>query len=237
MQARLAQGGAEYGVPITMATTLRRDPAGNQLQLAMNVQVPGAVTGPLVTMFGVVDDAGKMVQVGRKELQAPQAGDDYRVAFPVVLPEGRYRVRILATDTRGAIGAIEQAVTVRLARLGSFSASDLLTTWTDASGARRLLGLDTLPAIARTIGVSLEMYPETPASSADGLTIRLALLREGDDQPMVERNLSLTASGGHLSASADMETAAWEPGTYTVRATLLEAGVVTGTVKTSIRKQ
>jgi hypothetical protein len=188
-------------------------------------------------MFGVVDEAGKMVQVGRKEMAAPQAGDDYRVAFPVVLPEGRYRVRILATDARGAMGAIEQAVTVRLARLGSFSASDLLTTWTDAEGVRRLLGLDTLPATARTIGVSLEMYPETPAPSVEDLTLRLALLLEGDDQPLVESNLSLTKSGAHLSASADMETAALEPGMYTIRATLLERGVVTGTVTTAIRKR
>jgi VWFA-related protein len=238
LQTRIAQGGTAYGVPIALATARRRGPAtSTQVQLGINVQVPGSVSAPIETMFGIIDEAGKMVQSGRKELPEPAAGEDYHLALPVLLAEGSYRVRFAASDAHGNVGAIEQSVTVRLEHKGSFSVSDLFTTWTDVGGTPKLLAFETLPAAATKLRVSLELYPDTPTASADDLTIRLAVMRAGDDHPPIETNLTPTRTGTGLSVSSDIDPSALEPGTYTVRATILEAGVVTGTVTTSIRKR
>src|SRR4029079_1251960 len=67
---RLAQGGAAFGVPISLATALRQDPASPQLQLGVTVQMPSVVAGPLVAMFAVVNEQGRIVQQGRKDIPA-----------------------------------------------------------------------------------------------------------------------------------------------------------------------
>jgi hypothetical protein len=237
LKLRLAQGGAAFGVPIAMATTLRRDPASaSQLELAVNVEIPVAAPGPLITMFAIVDDTGHTVKSGRQDAPAPAAGDDYRFTFPQSLAPGHYQLRFAVADARGNIGSVEQSVRAQLAHFGSFAMSEPLLTWTGRDGAAQLLALETLPRSASSLRVAVEIYPDAATGSAPDLAVRLALCPAGDDQPMAERDVLVTRNGTLLSATAELPVTLLEPGTYVIRATLLDSGSTVGSVSTRVTK-
>jgi VWFA-related protein len=236
LQTTLAQGGVAYGVPIALGTAQRRDPTGHSLQLGVNVQVPSTAQGPLVAMFAVINDAGRIVQSGRKDVSQPRAGEDYRVAVPLLLEDGQYQLRVAVADARGNVGSVERRIRAGLSHVGAFSVSDLLTTWAGADGTPRFLALETLPDGAATLRVSLELYSDSGSVPPPDVIVRVALLRAGEDQPVLEGDLTPTPSGATLSAAAEMRVDRLEAGTYTIRATILEAGAVTGTVSALIRK-
>lgn len=236
LESRLAQGGAASGVPLAMTTTRRRDPGSDRVQVGIHVQVPGEVSGPLFGLFGIVDQSGKMIMSGRKEWAAPEPGADYRAAIPVVLADGQYRVRFIASDARGNIGAVEQPVAVTLPAKGSFATSDLLVSTADPDGAAHVLTRAQLPASMKSLHVALEVYRNTPSASMDDLTIRFSMAKNGDSIAPVETNLTPVQSNGVWTVSTDIDAGALTPGTYTLKATLLEAGVITGTTTTTISK-
>jgi VWFA-related protein len=236
LRARIAQGGAASGVPIALGTALRRDPAGTQLQLSVNVQVPAVIVGPLTAMFAVVDDQGRIVQQGRTQVPPSTPTQDYQLALPVPLDPGQYRLRVAVADARGNIGSLEQPVTATLTHLGTYTVSELFTTWIGADGVPRILAHETLSDSATTLRVSLELYPDDPAAAPD-LTVRLALVPLGETDPFVERDLTPAGTGSTRTVAASLPTDQLNPGVYTIRATILEAGAVTGTVSALIRKQ
>jgi VWFA-related protein len=235
LRTRIASGGVAFGVPIALATSLRRDPAKDaELQLGVNVQIPGGVPAPLVAMYSLVNSAGQVVKAGKQTIQTA-AGEDYQIAFPVGTAPGAYRLRFAAADAVGNIGSVEYAVNAKLAHVGTFSVSDLVTSWEDAAGRRRFLALETLPSNAAAVGSFIELYPDTRASPASA-TVRFALLRAGETKPMREEDATVSSTPGGLTASVEIPVQQLEPGSYTLRATISEGGVVTGAVTTSFRK-
>ena len=86
------------------------------LQLGVNIQMPANVAAPLVAMFAIVDQAGKVVNAGRQPVPAAPAGEDYQLAFPIGVAPGAYRLRFAVADAAGNIGSVEQSVDARLAR-------------------------------------------------------------------------------------------------------------------------
>jgi hypothetical protein len=237
LKSALQQGGAAYGVPIALATALRRNPVDTQVQVGVNVQMPASAPGPLVAMFAVVNEDGKIEQAGRKDVPPPPAaGDDYRLAFPIALPEGNYRLRFATSDAKGNVGAVEQRVVVHLEHRGSFALSDLITTWAEPGGTLQFLALETLPANATTLGAGLELYPIDSNAPMPDVTVRLALLRIGEETPVIERDLIPVKSGTMLSVSTELDAGRLTPGSYTLRATILEGDVAKGSVTTLVRK-
>lgn len=237
LQSALEQGGAVFGVPISLTTALRRDPdPAGQLQLAVGVQVPGTVPAPLTAMFALVDETGKIVKEAHARVPRPAPGADYFLAFPIPLEPGGYRLRFAVGDATGNVGAVEHQVAGRLTKTGAYSASELLTSWTDASGAARLLALDTLPDEAVSCVIALELYPDDPSVSGADVTVQLALFPIGEQTPIIVRTLKPTRNGSTLSAAADIPARALGAGTYLVRATVMQGGEAKGSVDTSVRK-
>jgi hypothetical protein len=79
----------------------------------------------------------------------------------------------------------------------------------------------------------LELYREgVPAA----LAVRFAVLKTGEPTPVLEETLTPTPDGAALAAGIDIPVSTFDAGSYTVRATILEAGVEVGTVTTSFRK-
>jgi VWFA-related protein len=232
----LTQGGVVYGVPVAVGTALRRDPAASGLQLGINVQVPASAPGPVVAMFGLVNDAGQVVKAGRKEMPAPGPGQDYLMAVSLPAIEGRYRLRLAVADAKGSVGSVEQNVATRLQTIGSFTASELFTSWTGADGTPRFLALETLPAGAKTMTASLELYPLDLSAAPADLAVRIALVPLGKDAAVAEKELKPSTSGLTVAASADFPVGDLPAGSYTVRATVVEGGAVKGTITTLIRK-
>jgi hypothetical protein len=163
-------------------------------------------------------------------------GDDYQLAFPILLGPGAYRLRFAVADAFGNIGSVEHTVEARLPRLGSVSVSDLFTTWEEGDGKRRFLALERLPDIATELRAFIELYPTDAAAPPAGLIVRLALLRAGESAPILEDEITPARDGAILTAVGEIPVDALTPGNYTIRVTVVEAGVVTGTVTTHVRK-
>jgi VWFA-related protein len=235
LRTRIAQGGVAFGVPIAFGTSLRRDQGSDRLQLGVNVEVPANVTAPLTVMFAVIDTRGHTIQAGRHVVAEAPKSSPYRVAFPVPLAPGDYRIRFAVADAHGSIGSVEHPVAARLTRLATLSASDLLMGWTDAAGQPRFLALETLPAEATKLRASIELYPDLglPESSVD---VRFALLRAGSETPLEERVVTPAASGQLGTAAIEMTAAPLAPGTYVIRAAIVEAGRILGTLSATFTK-
>jgi VWFA-related protein len=237
LRTRIASGGVAFGVPIALATSLRRDPAaGGGLQLGVNIQMPANVAAPLVAMFAVVDQAGKIVNAGRQPVPSAMAGEDYQLAFPIGVAPGAYRLRFAVADAAGNIGSVEQSVDARLPKLGSVTVSDLVITWIDADGKRRFLALETVPAAAASMRAFLELYRES-SGIAPAIEVRFAVFKAGESAAVLEETRTPLPEGTALAAGIDILVGTLGSGDYTLRATVVEAGVETGTVTTSFRKQ
>jgi VWFA-related protein len=235
LKTMLSQGGAAFGVPITVGTAQRRNPTTQALELGVNVQVPASVHGPLIVMFGLVNSAGQIANAGRGDVAPPPPGEDYQVAFPVPIEAGKFQLRLVVADAQGNIGSVERNVTGDLAHLGAFSVSDLFTMWAGADRKPRFLALERLPEGASTLGASLELYPDNPSAAPD-VIVRFELLALGSNAAILEREITPSVVGTVRSAIAELPMDDLLPGTYLVRATVVERGVVTGVVATTIRK-
>ncbi len=236
LKTTLAQGGVTFGVPIALGTAQRRDPASQALQLGVNVQVPSSVQGPLVAMYGLVNDTGQIANAGRRDVPAPASGEDYQLAFPVPIESGKYRLRFVVADAQGNIGSVEHSVTAGLAHFGAFSVSDLFTMWAGADHQPRFLALERLPSGATTIGASLELYPDDPSGAVPDVTVRFEVLPVGNETAVLEREVTPAVVGTTRSAIAELPVDDLQAGAYTIRATIVQAGTTTGVVSATIRK-
>ena len=229
LRARIAQGGVAFGVPVALATAVRRERAGAELQLGVNVQMPADVASPLSAMFALVNETGGVVQAGRPAVTQGSPGDDHRVAFGVPLVPGNYRLRFSIADAHGNIGSVEHNVTARLARFGRVAVSDLFVTWSGDDGRRQFLALEKVPEAASTLWAALELYPDTPESAPD-LSVRFALIPVGETAPRIEHQVTPVRDGTLLSASLEIPAAVLLPGSYTLRATVLNGGSPVGSI-------
>ena len=235
LRARLAQGGVAYGVPIALATALRRERAGNRVELGVNALMPANVPGPLTTMFTLVNEAGQAVQAGKKSATQTTATDDYRVAIGIPIDPGAYRLRVAVADAAGNIGSVETSLDATLKKLGRFTVSELFLTWSGADATPRFLALETIPADAAILRVALELYPDESETQAD-VSVRFDLVLAGASTVALSEEAQAVRDGTLLSAGVDAAVKELAAGVYTVKATILESGREIGVATTVIRK-
>jgi hypothetical protein len=113
--------------------------------------------------------------------------------------------------------------------------SDLLAMWKPAEGPPQLLASDQIPAAATGLAVGLELYPLSAA--AGSATVRIAVMLEGESDPVVEQELVPEAIGdGAWRAVAQLPDTVLLLSAYTVRATILDAsGNTLGSQSRTIR--
>jgi hypothetical protein len=237
LRSAVAQGLSLAGVPLSAAAMMRRSPsAPGQLDVSVSVAVPASVKGPLATVFGLVDERGA-VRTGRQVEQAPAGGGDYTMTFLVPVAPGAYRFRFAAADAAGAIGSIEWPVSVKLATLGPFTASDVLTWYMDPAGKGQLFALEEIPPGVTTLNVSLELYLPEGASPPEDVKVNWTLVPGGQEKPAVEQEAAPIAGADLLRADAAFEMTDLPGGLYTVRARMIIDGAAVGSASTTIRKK
>lgn len=243
LKTALQEGGTSYGVPIAMATALRRAPGATgpqaALQLGLNVQVPSVIPGPVAMMFGVLDSTGAFVQAGKVPLAQPASGADHVISVPVSIPEGTYRLRISAVDADGNVGSLEQPLAATLATLGPFKVSELFTSWSGSDNTSHFLALERLPDSATILSSSLELYAPNAAALAGDVTVHFALARviEGaDDLSEMDQTLAPYVDGTTLAFTSELSVDGLPPGAYNLTATVRQGEVELGSVRTAIRK-
>jgi hypothetical protein len=67
--------------------------------------------------------------------------------------------------------------------------------------------------------------------------VRFFVLKTGESTSVLEETRTPLPDGTALAAGIDIDVGTLGSGSYTLRATILESGKVTGTVTTSFRKQ
>jgi len=233
MQQRLAQGGTVSAVPVRIATRLRKhDTPG--VQVMVDARLPASVATPVHLLFGLMDEAGTMVFAGSKDLQAPPAGAEHRILFPIAAPAGSYRLRFVAGDANDLIGSAEIPVEAQLTRLGPYEASDVMTVYR-VNGQDGFSAYDVVPAAATELVASLEIYEAASATPGDSTAVRFTITRPDDETAIVERLAAPVSQFDRWTASAVLPLRSLSPGAYVVRAAILEKGIAVGTRTRTIR--
>jgi len=234
LQAVLLKGVPNYGVPVSVATVVRRGDTPAELELGANVEVPANVPGPLTVVFGLVDPAGKL-RSGRKVIEAPPDGQAYRITVSLPVSPGNYRLRLGVADAAGQVGSLDAAVTAQLGHVGPFLTSDVLTSWSGVDGQPQFLALEEVPATAASLRAFLELYtaPDVPAPT--DVQVQWTLTGSAAP-PAAGPSVTPTRTADRLTAGEQFPLDHLAPGTYELRATVLVAGHSVGAVSTTIRK-
>jgi VWFA-related protein len=232
LETSVVNGSLAYGVPITLATVVRRSSTtADSIDLGANVEVPAAVSGPLTVMFGLVDATGA-VMASRKTVPKPPEGN-YRLSFLLQVVPGRYQLRFAAADTNGHVGSLGMGVKAEFSSLGPFLASDVLTSWSVQDGRPQFLALEEVPMRALALQSFLELYPAGPAPK--NVRVDWTLLGS-DGQPLAAESVAPVRSADRLTAAASFPLTALRAGAYEVRANVYVDGVSVGATSTTVRK-
>jgi VWFA-related protein len=229
----VASGTPLYGIPISLGTSIRRSDSTSQVALDLDVEIPAATPGPLTLVFGLADAAG-LIREGRKTIDAPAAGGDYRVSLAVPVVTGSYRMRLAVADANGVVGSVETPVKAVLRRIGPFLASDLLAGWSPATGPAQFVALERLPPTAAYLVSLLELYPDAGAATPSDVRVHMTLMGS-DESTIAEEDVVPSIADGMLRADAQFSLQKLAPDAYTLRATVLVAGQPVGSVSTTIR--
>ena len=235
LKAALISNTVASDVPIRIASMVRRSASvAGQVDVNVDVVMPATVKGPVTTFVGLIDSANAVRNSRR--VFAPSGGADYAAPFLFPLPPGQYRVRFVAADSTGAMGAIELPVNATLAPMGEFTSSDVLTWVVDSTNKAQLFAIEDVPAGADTLHASLELYPNG-AMPGEPPTVSWSLTRDGESKPMTEEETSAHPAATLLRADVEFPFSALPPGSYIVRATLMANDKPVGTRAAVVRKR
>jgi hypothetical protein len=209
MRRSIASGRALTDLAVAMESSVRRAADHAQVAIDVAIVVSTTTTGPIETMFGLVN-AGK-VRTSDKTLEAPDPDGRYRLSFSIPVAPGAYRLRFAAADAAGAVGAIETPVDATLTRMGPIQTSGL--------------SLTTLAGSPRTLVAALELYPPADAPAAD-LIVKMAIV--AGSEIVTERVVVSEAAGDVLRAEAEFVLETPPPEGSVIRATVLNGATVLG---------
>jgi VWFA-related protein len=234
LRAGVAKGALSYGVPLTLATVLRRGASAAQLDLGANLEVPAGVTGPLTVMFGLVDAAGGL-RTGRTTVAAPAEGGNYRLSLSLPVAPGVYRLRFAVADATGRVGSLGTGVTAALGRVGPLLTSDVLTSWSGADGKPQFLALEEVPTTAASLRTFLELYAAPDAPAPTDVRVQWSVIGSAV-QPVAEQSVVPVRTADRWTAAGQFALDTLPLGSYEIRATVFVNGTAAGVVSTTIRK-
>jgi len=225
-------GGSASEVSLALGSISKRDEAGHDVQV-VTIEVPATVTGPLSGLFAAFDSANQVIQRGTLTFPPPAAGDDHRLSIVVPIAPGGYRLRVAVSDATGAAGVTEHTGVARLSRLRSSTVSDLFLSWVGDNGQARFVAMEAVPALARTLQASVELYSTADPS---GTTVKIALIGEGKTAPLAEVVAAPVKTPSGWRAGVSVPLASLEAGVYAVRATVAEGTDPPLVISRTIRK-
>lgn len=233
LEQAIATGAQLFAVPVSVGTAVRGADYDADVNLEVNLAVPGTVHGPLTVVFGLGDHSG-MLRSGRTILPAPGPDGEYRTALTLPIPSGAYRLRFAVADSDERVGSVEATIPAQLHHLGPFLASDVLTGWSGPDRIPQFLALERVPTPAKWLLAALELYPENAERLPDDLRVRLTLVGP-NDATVAEQDVEPSRLNDTLRADAQFVMQDLSPGVYTLRATVLAAGRPVGDLTTTVR--
>lgn len=233
LKRRLTDGGESSDVQMSFATSLRRGDSGDA-QVGVSLHIPSTVDAPLTMQFVLMDAMGAVVRSGKQGIAPSSPGADYWPNFSLPVTDGHYRLRVAVADRNGLIGAADRPVDVEFAKVGPFTASDLLATWSARDGVPHFFALSELPPTATTLSIALELY--SGERLASDVRVRFAIVPVTGGDPVAETEATPTPTSQGLSASRTLSISSLPPGAYMINATIVRAGATIGVVSKQVKK-
>jgi VWFA-related protein len=229
----IANGTALYAVPIAVGSSVRRGSESGQMIVDLDIDVPSSTAGPLQVVFGLADAIG-IVKSGKKALDPPTGGGDYRTSLAVPVASGNYKIRLAVADAQGNVGSVETRVKAALKPMGPFQASDLMTGWAGQSGPAQFLALGKLPPGAVHLLGQLELYPTPGAALPSDVKVHM-IISSADGTPLDDRTIAPTLESGVLRAQSVFDLQFIPPGAYVLKADVTAGGATLGTTTANVR--
>lgn len=237
----MRSGQVHFQVPLRLAVVRRRASANANVELGLGLEVPASVKGPLKITLGLVDQKGGLKQ-GSRTLPVPPPNENYAMTLPMLVDPGMYGLRVAVTDASGNVGSLEMNVEARLpamgaARMSAFSASDILTWWTDGAGNSQLLALDDVPAGLESLGAGLELYSVPGVALPSGLSVTMSVVHAGADSVLLSREATLHAGRDMTRAEVSLPIADLPAGSYVLKASVKVGTQVVGEASALVTKR
>jgi hypothetical protein len=230
----VTKGTSNYGVPLTLAMTLRRGATPAVIDIGANVEIPSSAEAPLTVMYGLLDETGR-VQTGRQTITSAPIADSYRISLSLPVASGHYRLRFAVADAAGHLGSLDAPVAATLSTIGPFTASDVVLAWSNATTKPRFLALAEVPVVATTLQAFLELYPPVGQAAPADVKVRWTIVGPSGAKPG-DQTVTPIVSAGRLTASVQWPLSALPAGEYELDAAVEVRGQVVGTVTTTFRK-
>lgn len=199
----LRDGEPAVGLDLESASVVSRDEAG-RMQLLTSVSAAASATPPLTLTFVVLDELGAEVRGGTTRVGDPVDGM-FRATFPVVLTDGRYRLRFAVVDAAGRVGTVERKVLARPSRVDDYLVDDPLVMWRGESPSWLLAGATGIPLSARAVAVTWALTAATRDAPAPVVSLSLA---ESDGRPTATVALtpSQTDTGWRVQSELNIDS-------------------------------
>jgi VWFA-related protein len=218
------------GLPLGLATFVRRDPAGAyRLNVAAQIGQPGAASAEFDVGYAVLDRQDRIVTSRADHVQLSASGrssEPLQYDASIDLQPGAYSLRVAVVDGAGRRGTAIRRVELPELAGGTLSTSDLIV---GTAGEGQTLHPSVEPHVDGRLTAFLELYPPAGDRSSPTVTMEIA---EGDAAPaLTTTRLNLAATGRPevwvAQGTMDVNLVA---GRYVARATVRRDGTVIQTV-------
>src|SRR4051812_11118340 len=182
------------GIPLGLATYVRRDPAGAyRLNVAAQIGQPGAASAGFEIGYAVLDRQDRIVTSRADHVQltaSGRSGEPLQYDTFIDLEPGAYSLRLAVVDSAGRRGAAVRRVELPDVAGAALTTSDLIVG-TAADG--QTLHPSVEPHVDGRLTAFLELYP--PDGDRRPLTVTLEIA-EGDSAPaLTTTRLNVAAFG------------------------------------------
>jgi hypothetical protein len=214
-------------LPLRIAAHAFRADTAGQLRIAVTLDSPATGVVLSAAMVGAFDEAGQLV--AGLEMSADALANQPTTAAMLV-PEGRYRLRVAAVDSTGRGGSADLGLDAHLTSIGGLRASDVMVGLSRAGAfVPTLEYLDEPTAFAMLEVYASQMLPVRAvfevASTLNGPALKTM-------PGLVEQ----TPDASRIIVTSVLPIADLPPGDYVVRAILTPEGQPSGRVVSALRK-
>jgi hypothetical protein len=212
-------------LPLRLAAFPSRD-AGDKVK----VIVIGETTDPAgkisAASVGIYDAKGRLTAQSTADAGVLAAAP---MTFALVVPAGRYRVRLAATDGSGRAGTADYDLPAELVTAAGLKLSALVLG-VSSEGFKPLLEFRNEPAVLATF----ELYGKPPASLP--LRLELAASPDGPALQQAQPSGSATKDPDRFVVAGTFQIGSLAPGDYVVRAIIGNAESGEGRLTRTLRK-
>jgi VWFA-related protein len=221
LAAVMRRPGIERAIPLgVQATTVRGDDP-KRLQVVVITRIPDAAVSN-ATIAIEVRDGSRVVTAHRGRLEpGKEAGGVLSHVSPILVPPGRYVLRVAVLDERWRAGSVDHPFVADLPPAGPLRTSGLIVGQTTDGALRPAIDMSTGLPIA---GI-LELYSLDPATKADAaVSFTIASVADGSVSRRVGANVQRTETEGIQRAVASIDARDLPAGEYRIRAEVRVGG-------------